>query len=149
MKSMIEDVLEAFAGYPFGPPCTQDELDEAEWTLGHPLPEVLRDLYTSFDGFSGPTSAVFFYPLIRPRPFSDVTLVEQTLRLRFDDNFGNFFRHAVLFGDYGCGTSWGIRLDAPDQIFQWNPSDGEPHEIVGFDPLTDWLDQKQRYDALA
>jgi hypothetical protein len=146
--SMIEDLRGAFAGYDFGPPISPEEIDEAEWTLGHALPAVLRDLYSAFDGFQGPTATNFFYPLIRPRPSSGPTLVEQTLWLRSEDYFPEFFRRSVAFGDYGCGSYWGIRLDAPDEVFEWHPSDGEAYQVIGNDPLTVWLEAKRGYDEL-
>jgi hypothetical protein len=146
--SMTEDVRGAFAGYGFGPPVSPEEIDEAGWTLGHTLPAVLVELDSAFDGFEGPTATSFFDPLIRPRPFSGSTLVEQTLWLRSEDYFPEFFRRAVAFGDYGCGSCWGIRLDAPGEVFEWHPSDGEADRVIGDDLSAVWLEAKRRSDEL-
>ena len=41
-----------------------DEVAAAERTLGHPLPPILQEFYEAFDGFEGPTTTSFLYPLV-------------------------------------------------------------------------------------
>jgi SMI1 / KNR4 family (SUKH-1) len=61
---VTSDVLRTlFSGRTFGAPCTEADIMRAEEALGEPLPLALRELYTEFDGFCGPTDATFLWPL--------------------------------------------------------------------------------------
>jgi hypothetical protein len=143
--SIAHEVRRHFEGFDLGPPCAPEDLARAERELGHPLPAVLRELYLSFDGFLGPTAAAFFYPLLRRDDDASESLVSFTRFLRHEDDFPGFWRQAVAFGDDGCGSHWGMRLDSPGEVFEWHPGQGEEYTAVGRSPLDAWLRGKGRY----
>jgi hypothetical protein len=143
--SIALEVRRNFEGFDFGPPCTPEDLAKAEHELGHPLPAVLRQLYLSFDGFLGPTAAVFFSPLLRRDNPTSESLVSFTLFLRGEDYFPEFLQESVVFGSDGCGSNWGMRLDSPDEVFEWHPEQGEEYVVVGTSPLDVWLKGKALY----
>jgi hypothetical protein len=145
--SMAQEVRRSFEGFEFGPPCTHGDLARAERELGHALPAILRDLYLAFDGFLGPTAAPFFYPLLPGGEPEILSLVGLTLFLRGEDYFPEFLQEAVVFGDYGCGSHWGIRLNSPDELFEWYPSDGHHYSVVEGNPMTVWVERRAWYES--
>ena len=109
-----------FADYQFGEPCTVEQLTQAESRLGQPIPPVLRDLYLSFNGFLGPTSASFFWPLFEKRAGCGA-LVEMNRFLRDDDVFPKSLTWKCLFyGDAGVGPQWGLNADMKGKIILWD-----------------------------
>ena len=143
------DVRRHFAGYPFGEPCTEDQLARAESLLRQPIPPVLRRLYLDFNGFLGPTNASFFWPLCDPKP-GDIALVEMNRFFRDETVFPQELTSKCLFyGDAGIGGQWGLKNDLPGKIILWNAEWGEDYEVVGTDLLQVWVAQKQEYDVLA
>src|ERR1700729_3646404 len=99
--NLPEEVKRQFAGFRFGAPCSEADIERAEAALGEPLPDVLRELYRAFDGFLGPTDAVFFWPLFAGRPGA-AGLVDMNLFLRAEDDFlSDFVSRCIFFGDDG------------------------------------------------
>lgn len=143
--SLAQEVRRNFEGSDFGPPCSPDDLERAEHELGHPLPPVLRELYLSFDGFLGPTAAVFFSPLFERDDSAGDSLVGFTLFLRGEDYFPRFLQRAVIFGGDGCGSNWGMLIDLPGVVFEWHPEQGEDYSVLGGNPLDAWLKGKALY----
>ena len=147
--SIAHEVRCIFEGFNFGPPCTPEDLVRAEHELGHPLPAVLRELYLSFDGFLGPTAAVFFSPLLQRDNSAGDSLVSFTRFLRGEDYFPGFHQRAVIFGSDGCGSNWGMLIDSPGVVFEWHPEQGEEYTVVGTSPLDAWLKGKALYEDSA
>jgi cell wall assembly regulator SMI1 len=142
--SQADAVRSLFAGYTFGPPCTEADLRLAEAVLGEPLPPVLRQLYLAFDGFRGPTEARFFWPLAGYEG-----LVELNQFYRGDDLYPQeLVTQCVFFGDGGGGPQWGIKRDLPGKVIRWNASWWTEFEIAGDSPLDAWRVEKQSYDSL-
>ncbi len=147
--TLAQEVRRHFDGLDFGLPCTADDLEQAEQQLGHPLPVALRELYLSFDGFLGPTAAVFFSPLLEREVSDENSLVGFTLFLRSENYFPKFLQRAVVFGGDGCGSNWGILIDSPGVVFEWHPDQGEDYTVVGDSPLDAWLKGKSLYEDKA
>ncbi len=146
---MVEDVRAHFAGFAFGPPCTEADILRAEAALGEKLPPVLRDLYAAFNGFRGPTNAAFFWPLFATPP-SDAGMVEMNRFFRGDDLFPqDLVSQCLFFGDDGIGAQWAIARHVPGKIIKWDAEWGSEYEISGDDPLAAWVAERQTYDGLA
>jgi hypothetical protein len=146
--AMAQDIRQLFHGFPFGSACSPNDIAVAENRLGHSLPSMFRDLYLQFDGFTGPTNAAFFYPLLVPSSFSQAALVEHTLFLRSEDYFPKFLHRAVVFGDYGTGPCWAVSLDAPSRIIEWDAEWGEDYEVLEGTPFEIWKNKKEWYESL-
>jgi len=140
-------VRKAFKGFEFGPHCTEEELRQAESLLGEPIPQLLRQLYQSFNGFLGPTAAQFLWPL-RELSTGGVSFVEMNLFYRRDSFPQRLTSQCLFYGDEGCGAQWGLKLDLPGKVIKWDAEWGEDFEIVGDDLLEVWLESKRRYDEL-
>lgn len=144
------DVVRAhFAGFEFGPPCSEAEIQRAEEALSEELPPVLRELYLAFNGFLGPTKAAFFWPLLAPRPLYGA-LVEMNRFLRSGEPFPqDLVSQCLFFGGNGIGPSWGIKKDLPGKMIQWDARWGPDFEIAGESPLEVWLVEKRFYEETA
>lgn len=143
------DVRRHFAGYAFGEPCPESELVRAEALLGELVPDVLRELYRSFNGFAGPTSAPFLWPLFERRRGASA-LVEMNLFLRHGSEFPRALMLQCLFyGDAGVGPSWGLKRDLPGKVILWDAEWGDDFEVVGDDLLEVWMKEKRAYEELA
>jgi hypothetical protein len=139
-----DDVRGLFPGHSFGAPRTEADIGRAEAALGELLPPVLRELYLAFDGFLGPTSAAFFWPL-----FGREGLVETNQFYRGDDLFPQeLVSLCLFFGDNGCGPQWGFKRDLPGKVIRWDAGWGAGFEVVGDSPLEVWRAEKQGYDSL-
>jgi hypothetical protein len=114
--SLADEVRIQFKGYPFGSPCPEAEIRRAESELGEALPPVLAELYTGFDGFRGPTNAVFFFPVFDP---ANSGLVETNKFFRNDKTFPqDLVSKCIFYGSDGTGAYWGIKRDLPDCVIQ-------------------------------
>jgi hypothetical protein len=143
--NIVDGVRSHFGGYHCGPPCAASDVAQAEIDLGERLPDDLRELYRSFDGFCGPTSAQFLWPLFGPSG-----LVEMNRHLRTGAEFPReLVLCSVFFGDPGYGDLWGISSCAPGKIIKWSPSWGADFEVAGDALLDVWIAEKQLYDRLA
>ena len=143
-----DEVRSHFAGYDFGPPCSEADIRRAEAALGEELPAVLRELYLAFNGFLGPTNAAFFWPLFAWEP-EHAGLVEMNSFFRGDVLFPQqLVSQCLFYGDNGCGPQWGLKRDLPGQVIQWDARWGEDFAVVGDSPLAVWLAEKRMYDAL-
>ena len=147
--SMADEVRAHFAGHRFGPPCTEAALRRAEATLREPLPQVLRELYLTFDGFLGPTDATFLWPLFAPKAGAS-GLVETNLFFRGDELFPQeLVSRCVFFGDNGIGPQWGLHRDRPGQVIKWDAEWGVEVDVAGDTPLAAWLTERRFYDEVA
>ena len=115
--------------------------------MGEPLPDVLRELYRAFDGFLGPTDAVFFWPLFAGT-WGEWGLVDlNRFLLREGDEFPtDFVARCLFFGDDGGGTFWGIKKDLPGKVIRWDPEWGVEFQVVGENPLEVWVAEKEAYE---
>jgi hypothetical protein len=139
-----DEVRTLFRGYSFGAPCTEADIQRAEAVLGQRLPLMLRELYLAFDGFLGPTSASFFWPL-----FGREGLVEMNQFYRGDELFPqDLVSQCLFFGDSGGGPQWGFKRDLPGKVIQWDAEWGADFGIVGDSPLDVWRAGRQAYDSL-
>jgi hypothetical protein len=146
---MVEDVRAHFAGFAFGLPCAEADIDRAEAVLGEKLPLGLRELYAAFNGFRGPTNAAFFWPLFATLP-SDAGLVEMNTFFRGDDVFPqDLVSQCLFFGDDGIGAQWAIARHVPGKVIKWDARWGREFEISGDSPLDAWLAEREIYDRLA
>jgi hypothetical protein len=146
--SLPDDVRACFAGFAFGPPCSESEIRRAESELGETLPPVLRAMYLAFDGFKGPTDAAFFWPLFA-RDEHGLGLVEMNLFYREDDLFPQgLVSQCLFFGDGGGGPQWGIKQDIPGKIILWDAEWGSEFQVAGANPLEVWVNEKRMYDEL-
>src|SRR5207247_1902579 len=135
-----------FGEFEFGPPCTESKIRAAESAIGEKLPEDLRTLYLSFDGFYGPTRAQFLWPLFADNASG---LVEMNNFLRGDNLFPQeLITKCIFFGDNGIGPYWGLKKDLPDKAIRWDAEWGTDFEIVGDTLLDAWLAEKKFYDEL-
>ena len=146
--TLAEEVRQAFSGQVFGQPVSAGEIQLAEEELGHALPQVLRDLYSAFDGFTGPTGAPFFFPLRTASSFSPESLVSYTLFLRSEDYFPESLRDAVVVGDFGGGSSWFVKASNPEQVLRWDAEWGDEYEILDGSILDVWLNEKAAYESI-
>lgn len=147
--TLASDVRTAFAVYPAGLPCTEEEIAFAEKKLGHPLPSAVRDLYRAMNGFLGPTESRFLYPLLDAAADSSGTsLVGHTLFLRSEDYFPDFLAKAIAVGDDGTGPAWLVFLDQPDKVALWDAEWGDEFEWLEGSLLDVWLKAKEMYDAI-
>jgi hypothetical protein len=147
--SLPEEVRVQFAGHEFGPPCSEAEIRRAEEALGERVPSALRELYLAFNGFLGPTDAVFFWPLFAHESGAG-GLVEMNLFFRTEDIFPQeLVSRCLFFGDNGIGHSWGLHRDRPGQVIKWDARWGNEFEIAGDTPLAAWLAEKRFYDEVA
>src|SRR5206468_2065299 len=96
-------------------PCSEEQLARAESLLGAPIPRMLRDLYSAFDGFEGPTNAPFLWPLFE-RQRGQGALVEMNRFLRTDDFPEPLMSQCLFYGDAGTGPFWGIKHDLPGKV---------------------------------
>jgi hypothetical protein len=142
------EIQQAFQGRKFGPPVSDQDLDIAEQELGHKLPQVLRNLYAAFDGFTGPTDAPFFFPLRSKSSFSQESLVSYTLFLRSEDYFPEALLDAVVVGDFGGGSSWFIKVSSPNQVLRWDAEWGNEYEVLEGSLLDVWLREKTAYESI-
>ncbi|WP_406697273.1 SMI1/KNR4 family protein [Singulisphaera sp. Ch08] len=143
-----DDVRACFAGFAFGPPCSESEIRRAESELGETLPPVLRAMYLAFDGFEGPTGAAFFCPLFAHDEHGP-GLVDMNLFYRGDDLFPQgLVSQCLFFGDGGGGPHWGIKQDVPGKVIHWVASWGSEFQVAGADPLEVWANEKRMYDEL-
>ena len=147
--SLAFNVRAAFAEFPAGAPCTEDEIALAERKLGHPLPPSIRDLYREMNGFVGPTAAQFLYPLLDDAADSSrVSLVGHTLFLRSEDHFPAFLAKAIAVGDDGTGSAWLIFLGQPHRVALWDAEWGDEFEWLEGGLLDVWLQAKEMYEAI-
>ena len=144
--TVSEAVRIHFAGCPFGEPCSETEIERAESILHERLPDPLRELYLTFNGFCGPALASFFWPLFTTAD-SGYGLVEINLDLREDtvSGYPPLIFDCLFFG--GNEKYWGIKRDLPDSIIAW---EAQLHgfQIVGRTALDVWLAEKKCYDEL-
>jgi hypothetical protein len=142
VTNLPDEVRSFFAGFRFGPPCTEADVRRAEAALGEPLPPPLRACYLAFDGFFGPTDARFLWPL-----FGYPGLVRSNQFYRGDDLFPrDLVTRCVFFGDNGCGPQWGIHRDLPGKVVQWDAEWGEDFEVAGDGLLEVWAAEKRLFD---
>jgi SMI1 / KNR4 family (SUKH-1) len=146
--TLATKVLQAFEGQTFGQPVAASEIQLAEKELGYSLPQVLRDLYSAFDGFTGPTNAPFFFPLRTASSFSQESLVSYTLFLRSEDYFPEALHDAVAVGDFGGGSSWFIKASSPEQVLRWDAEWGDEYEALEGSLLEIWLAEKAVYESI-
>ncbi len=146
--TLATKVRQAFEGHAFGQPVPVSEVQLAEEELGHSLPQVLRDLYSAFDGFTGPTNAPFFFPLRTASSVSQESLVSYTLFLRSEDYFPETLRDAVAVGDFGGGSCWFIKASNPDQVLRWDAEWGDEYEVLESSLLEVWLTEKAAYESI-
>jgi hypothetical protein len=67
MHPLVEQVQQHTRGQKLPPPVSDSDIAEAERRLGFPLPDLLRELYTTIaDGGFGPSGGLL--PLLRPVP---------------------------------------------------------------------------------
>jgi SMI1 / KNR4 family (SUKH-1) len=145
LMGQADEVRSMFAGRHFGPASCEADLRRAEALLGEPLPESLRKLYLSFDGFLGPTDAGFLWSL-----FEEEGLVAMNQFYRGDELFPQgLVTKCLFFGDNGCGPQWGFKRDLPGKVIRWDASWGTDFEIVADTPLEAWRAEKRLYDDLA
>jgi SMI1 / KNR4 family (SUKH-1) len=143
-----EEVKRLFAGFRFGAACSVADIERAEAALGEPLPDVLRELYLAFDGFLGPTDAVFFWPLFAGK-WGDAGLVDLNLFLRAGDEFpSDLVSRCIFFGDDGGGPFWGIKTDLPGKVIRWDAEWGDDFEVAGESLLEVWVTEKRSYEEL-
>src|SRR4051794_353112 len=103
-----EAVRKHFAGNRFGSPCSASEIERAELMLKQRIPDLLRELYLAFDGFYGPASTSFFWPLFSSEEMPGYGLVDSNLGLREDtvSHYPAFVFDTLFFG--GNERIWGI-----------------------------------------
>jgi hypothetical protein len=148
MMKLYEEVQRHFAGFSFGAPCSDAEVQRAEAALGERIPGVLRELFLAFDGFLGPTDSVFFWPLFAGK-WGDYGLVDLNRFLREDDEFPrDLVSRCIFFGDDGGGPFWGIKRDLPGKVIEWEASWGDEFNVVGENPLEVWIEAKKGYEEL-
>ena len=141
-------IQEHFAAYPFGAPCSDDDLAEAERRLSQSLPPDLRILYRHFNGFIGPTHAAFLYPLLHKLSELGTSLVEFNFFLRGQDYCPDFVQECIFYGDNGCGPSWGLLPKEPGKVIVWDAEWGKDYEIAGHDIFEVWLAEEKLYNEL-
>jgi SMI1 / KNR4 family (SUKH-1) len=148
MMKLYEEVQRHFAGFSFGAPCSDAEIQRAEAALGEPIPDVLRELYRAFDGFLGPTDSVFFWPLFAGK-WGECGLVDLNRFLREGDEFPrDLVSRCIFFGDDGGGPFWGIKRDLPGKVICWDAEWGDEFHMVGENPLEVWIAAKKAYEEL-
>ncbi len=141
-------VRKALPGGDFREPVSASMLLEAETSLGHALPPLLRELYLAFDGFLGPTLAPFLFPLVtRPSEMQE-SLVSFTLFLRSEDYCPDWLHRAVAVGGSGGGAAWFILLERPDAVVRWEAEWGPEFEELDGSLLEVWLREKAKYEPL-
>lgn len=129
-----------------GQPCTEREIIDAERILGFSLPQELRNVYLSVNGFAGPSEARFLYPLTRRESFSLVTMLRLTQVLRGLPEAASLWRAAVAFGDYGIGSTWG--MTAEGRVFEWWPQDGAEPFFLDVSLQQLWSERSKLFDSL-
>lgn len=110
------------AGVVPGRPCPLEEIDNAERSLGRPLPGDLRSLYESADGFFDQEGQWFVvWPLER--------LVADNVRSWSE---GTLPRDLIAFGDDGTGNPFCVPTseDRSRDILRWSWIDGDVEEVV-------------------
>jgi hypothetical protein len=146
--SFADSVRTSLPACVFHPPASPDAVASAEQALGHPLPAPLRDLYSAFDGFEGPTNAPFMYPLLRAPSPMGAALVPYTQFLRLECADVKWLHRAVAVGGEGVGPSWFILLDDPETIVQWDAEWGDEYEVCSGTLLDVWIKSNALYASL-
>jgi len=117
-------------------------IERTEQGLGVPLPDWLKAVYLSCNGFSGPCS------LFRLDGASGV--LEFNLHLRQQEWALSWFRRAILFMNrrvsWTIDTHWWA-LDG--QLIEWWPQDGERYRVLSCDLFGLWEREQERADRLA
>ena len=78
-----ESIRQMFPTGTFWPPCTREEIAEAEQLLGYPLPDQIRELYYHFNGFDVPGWMATFFPL-HPKHAGTSSAVSMSIGLKKD-----------------------------------------------------------------
>jgi hypothetical protein len=129
----------------FGPPCSVEQIQQAERKLGLPLPPVLQELYLAFDGFYGPAGLPLLWPLLGRNG-----LVGINLFYRHEPDAPSWIHEVVFFGSDGiggtAGAAWGIDLVRPSEVIEWGVGDGEDHAVVASSVFEIWARRQQEYD---
>jgi hypothetical protein len=137
----IRSVLEVTA---FNPAPEQSLIDDVERSLGVQLPQWLRAVYRSCNGFQGPTGTNYLYPLD-----GHDGVLEFTLFLRKEEWAPAWIERAIIFGDNGVGgsiiTHW-VALDG--RLIEWCIGDGDRYALVENDLFALWKREQERWDAV-
>ena len=105
-----------------GRPCTLEELDAAERSLGRAIPADLRSLYEAADGFFDQAGQWFVvWPLER--------LVSDNVRSWSE---GRLRRDLLAFGDDGTGNPFCVPTNEarPREVIRWSWIDDDVEDAV-------------------
>ena len=108
LNATVRDrILAAMPAASFNPPATREMIDAAQTTLGVTFPRWLESIYLACDGFYGPTSVQYLYPLTGPD-----SVIELTRFLRGEWQLSWLDESAIFSDNGGDGSNtvhWGIR----------------------------------------
>jgi len=136
----IRAVIEVTA---LNPPASAELIDEVERRLDVTLPEWLRTVYRSCNGFCGPTGVCYLYPL-----HGREGVMEFTLFLREEWSL-SWLKRAIVFSDNGVGGSITTHWAALDgKLIAWCYGDGAEFTVIDFDLFELWRREQEHWDTV-
>lgn len=143
---LINGIKAQFPKGLFRPPATAEEILWVERQLKLHLPDQLRKMYLSFDGFrDNATNSAYLLPLTVDEGAGSLVATN----IFFRDNYSAIYpdlnlKRFIFFGMSGGDKYFGINLDNPSEIITYDLEVGTKFEVVGSDILEVYAaDQKQ------
>lgn len=137
----IEDIRNAIRVESSDPPATTSEIAEVSTELQVPFPKWLSDAYLACNGFRGPTSVSYLWPLV-----GEGSVISYNHFFRGEDYFPQWLHRAIMFGDDGVGGTYGA-LDG--RLIYWYAGDGDDYKVLEPDLLVLWRRKQAMWDEIA
>jgi hypothetical protein len=128
----------------YNPPASHELIAQAEARLGQQLPDWLRLIYVSFNGFSGPTEVRYLYSLDGAEGAAEFTLF-----LRSEDWCPSWISRAIIFGENGVGGTLTTHWAALDgDLIEWCYADGEVFTALPCDLFEVWRREQEHWNEV-
>jgi hypothetical protein len=137
---------EIFPNGRFAPPATEQTIAAAEAVLGVQLPESLRRLYFTCDGFREDRGNAKYLLSLTDDDYVG-SLVSIT-RFMWTEFTKPDLRPFVFFGCASGGEIWGINVQRPSEIIAYHHNMEDEYEVVGGDILEVYQADYARYEEL-
>jgi hypothetical protein len=147
---MVEMVKDFFVNGRFRPPATEDEIKQVESELAIQFPNMIRELYLSFDGFREAIgNSAYLLPLMQNEGASSVLEFNKFMREEYIKYYPNLdFSNYLFFGSSSGDESWAINLTNQSQIIAYHHHMENEYEIVGDNILDVYINDQKEFEKV-